>query len=81
MDVLIRDLPDEVHAELAHRAAAKDMSLRAYLRDVLSQHVATPSMEEWLERVHALGPAHTDGPTGAEAVAAGRAEDDKLAGR
>lgn len=81
MDVLIKGLPDEVHGELLHRAAAKDMSLRAYLRDVLSQHAAVPSMEEWLELVHALGPAHTDGPTGAKAVAAGRAEDDELVGR
>lgn len=79
--MLIRDLPDEVHAELVHRAAAKDMSLRAYLRDVLSEHVTVPSMDEWLQRVHALGHAHTDGPTGAEAVAAGRTEDDRLVGR
>lgn len=44
MDVLIRDLPDEVHAELVLRAAEKDMSLRAYVRGVLSDHVAIPSM-------------------------------------
>lgn len=81
MDMLIRDLPDEVHGELVKRAAAEDMSLRAYVRGVLSEHVALPSMEEWLQRVHALGPAHDDGPGGAEAVAAGRAEDDELVGR
>jgi plasmid stability protein len=68
VDVLIRDLPDEVHGELARRAAAKDMSLRAYLRQVLTEHVALPSMEDWLERVRALGPTHGGGPTGAELV-------------
>jgi plasmid stability protein len=81
MDVLIRDLPNEVHAELARRAAASDMSLRAYLREVLSDHVAVPSMDEWLQHVRDLGPAHNGGPTGAELVAAARTEDDELVGR
>lgn len=81
MDVLIRDLSDEVHAELARRAAAADMSLRAYLGEVLANHVAVPSMGEWLQRARALGPAHTGGPTGPELVAAARAEDDELVGR
>ena len=79
MDVLIRDLPDEVHAELARRAAASDMSLRAYLREVLSEHVALPSMQEWLRRVSELGPVRPAAPTGPELVAAVRAEDDEPA--
>lgn len=78
VDVLIRDLPDEVHAELVRRAAASDMSLRAYLRKVLSDHVVVPSMGEWLQRVRDLGPAHAGGPTGPDLVAAARAEDDEL---
>jgi hypothetical protein len=80
MDVLIRDLPDDVHAELVRRAAASDMSLRAYLREVLSDHVATPSMGEWLQRVRDLGPADASGLTGAGLVAAAHASDDELAG-
>lgn len=80
MDVLIRDLPDDVHAELARRAAARDMSLRAYLHRVLSEHVAVPSVADWLQRVRKLGPAHAGGPTGPELVAAARAEDDELVG-
>lgn len=80
MDVLIRDLPDEVHAELARRAATSDMSLRAYLGEVLSDHVAVPSMGEWLQRVRDLGPAHAGGQTGPELVRAARAEDDELVG-
>ncbi|MGH3503988.1 MAG: FitA-like ribbon-helix-helix domain-containing protein [Nocardioidaceae bacterium] len=81
MDVLIRDLPDEVHAELARRAAASDMSLRAYLRAVLSDHVAVPSMGEWLQHVRDLGPAQIGGPTGPDLVAGARAEDDALVDR
>ncbi len=81
MDVLIRDLPDEVHAELTRRAAANDMSLRAYLREVLTEHVTVPSMRDWLDRLRQLGPAFADGPTGSELVAASRAENDDLVGR
>ncbi len=81
MDVLIRDLPDQVHEELARRAAMADKSLRAYLREVLTEHVAVPSTDQWLERLRELGPTHADGPTGAELVAVARAEDDELLSR
>lgn len=81
MDVLIRDLPVEVHAELVRRAAAEDKSLRAYLREVLTQHVAAPSMDQWLEQVRQLGPTHVGAPSGADLVDASRAEDDELVGR
>ncbi|MDN5796108.1 MAG: hypothetical protein L0H79_10205 [Intrasporangium sp.] len=81
MDVLIRDLPAEVHAELTRRAAAEDKSLRAYLREVLTDHVAVPSMEQWLEHLHELGPNHVATPSGAELVTAARAEDDAMVGR
>lgn len=81
MDVLIRDLPAEVHAELTRRAAAEDKSLRAYLREVLTEHVAVPSMGQWLDRLRDLGPNHEGGPSGAELVAAARTEDDELLGR
>ncbi|MHB2023454.1 MAG: FitA-like ribbon-helix-helix domain-containing protein [Mycobacteriales bacterium] len=80
MDVLIRDLPAEVHAELARRAAAEDKSLRAYLRGLLTEHVAVPSMDQWLGHLRELGPTHLGGPAGAELVAAARAEDDELIG-
>lgn len=80
MDVLIRDLPDHVHAELTRRAATRDMSLRAYVHEVLTEHVAIPSVSEWLQRVRDLGPSHTGGPTGPELVAAARGEDDDLVG-
>lgn len=81
MDVLIRGLPPEVHAELARRAAAEDKSLRAYLCEVLTEHVAVPSMDQWLGHLRELGPTHVGGPIGAELVAAARAEDDELTGR
>ena len=57
------------------------MSLRAYLRALLCEHVAVPSIEEWLEHVRDLAPVQAGGPTGPELVAAARAEDDALLGR
>jgi plasmid stability protein len=81
MDVLIRDLPAEVHAELTRRAAAEDKSLRAYLRQVLTEHVAAPAMDQWLEHVRELGPNHVSAPSGADLVAAARAEGNELIGR
>lgn len=81
MDVLIRDLPDEVHAELVRRAATADKSLRAYLREVLTEHVALPSIDQWLQRLGELDPTHPGGPAGADLVAAARAEDDELPSR
>lgn len=81
MDVLIRDLPTEIHAELTRRAAAEDKSLRAYVREVLAEHVAVPSMDQWLGHLRDLGPNHVGGPTGSALVAAARAEDDAMVDR
>lgn len=79
--MLIRDLPAEVHAELVRRAAAADTSLRAYLSNVLAQHVATPSTSDWLKSLEQLSTIITDGQSGADLIAAARADDDALVGR
>ena len=82
MDVLIRDLPPQVHAELTRRAAAADKSLHAYLRAVLTEHVAMPSMDQWLEHVRELEPIRGGNThSGSALVAAAREEDDELVGR
>jgi plasmid stability protein len=47
----IRDVPDHVHEELQRRAAAAGMTLRQYTVKVLGEHVAVPTMDEWMERV------------------------------
>ena len=57
------------------------MSLRAYLRKVLTEHVALPSMQDWLERVRGLGRVDSESGSGAELVSAAREEDDELVGR
>lgn len=70
-----------VPSRAAYKVGRSYLSLRAYLRQVLSDHAAVPSMGEWLQHVQDLGPAHAGGPTGPELLAAARAEDDELVGR
>jgi plasmid stability protein len=56
MDVMsrtlqIRDLPDDVHAALAGRAAAARMSLSEYVRSLLIPLATRPTMAEMAERI------------------------------
>jgi plasmid stability protein len=76
VDMLIRNLPDDVHAALVRRAEARDMSLRAYVVEVLSEHVGRITMHEWVERVRSR-PAVESELSGADWVRLGR-EDDGL---
>lgn len=56
------------------------MSLRAYVREVLANHVAVPSTAEWLERLQRFDPVLPADQSGARLVAEARAEDDGLVG-
>jgi plasmid stability protein len=51
--ILIRDVPDEVRAELAARAAKNGQSMQEFLRGTLIEMTAKPTVEEVLERVRA----------------------------
>ncbi len=50
-NVLVRDLPDEVHAELLRRAEQNGQSLQQYLAGELKRLVERPTLEEVLERI------------------------------
>ena len=50
-NVLIRNLPDDVHATFQRRAAAAGMSLQQYLSSELAQLARTPTIDEVLERI------------------------------
>ncbi|MBK6440371.1 MAG: hypothetical protein KBF84_05695 [Candidatus Microthrix sp.] len=50
-NVLIRDLPDDVHRELRRRAEASGQSLQSYLSMQLARVVERPTSDELLERV------------------------------
>lgn len=79
-NVLIRDLPTDVHAVLQARAAASGQSLQQYLTSELSRVARTPTMAEVLDRIDARA-ATSDGRIGfaeaVEAIDTGRAERDR----
>lgn len=50
-NVLVRDLPDDVHAELQRRAEARGQSLQQYLVAELTRMTGTPPLDEVLERI------------------------------
>ena len=51
--VTIRDVPDTVRGELAARAALAGQSLQEYLRSLLVNAAAKPTLEEVLSRARA----------------------------
>ena len=50
-NVLVRDVPDDVHAALQRRAEARGQSLQQYLAGELDRLAARPSVEEVLDRI------------------------------
>ena len=49
--VLIRNLPDETHAELRHRAELEGKSLQQYLVSELKRLAGRPTLDDVLNRV------------------------------
>lgn len=50
-NVLVRDLPDEIHAGLQRRAEAAGQSLQQFLASELTRLATTPTMNDVLERI------------------------------
>lgn len=50
-NVLVRDLPDEVHASLQRRAEEAGQSLQQYLATELTRLASTPTMDDVLARI------------------------------
>ena len=50
-NVLVRDLPDDVHAALQRRAERRGQSLQQYLVGELSRLAQRPSLDEVLDRI------------------------------
>lgn len=50
-NVLVRDLPADVHAELARRARAQGRSLQQYLVGELTRLAGTPALDAILDRI------------------------------
>lgn len=54
--VQVRDIPEEVVATLRARAESRGQSLSAYLRDLLTQEAAMPSIEDVMADIAAREP-------------------------
>lgn len=50
-NVLVRDLPDDVHASLQRRAQAEGKSLQHYLATELTRLANTPTLDDVLARI------------------------------
>ena len=50
-NVLVRDLPEEVHANLQRRAEAAGQSLQQYLASELTRLATTPTLHDVLDRI------------------------------
>jgi antitoxin FitA len=50
-NVLVRDLPDDVHASLQRRAESAGQSLQQYLATELTRLALTPTMDDVLSRI------------------------------
>jgi plasmid stability protein len=50
-NVLVRDIPDNVHAALQQRAERRGQSLQQYLVTELGRLAERPSMDEVLDRI------------------------------
>jgi hypothetical protein len=58
-NVLIRELPDDVHAELQEQAERQGQSLQQYLVGELTRLAAVPTVDELLDRMeHRSGGRH-----------------------
>jgi antitoxin FitA len=51
MNVLVRDIPDDVHAELQRRAERRGQSLQQYLAGELRRLAEQPTIDELLDQV------------------------------
>jgi hypothetical protein len=75
MNLNVRSVPPEVHAELLRRAERSGTSLRAYIIRVLEDHCATPTVEEWLDGLPIQGPVGQS-LSNLDALTQSREEDD-----
>ena len=53
-NVLIRDVPKDVHSELLRRARREGRSLQQYLTALLTREAATRTLDDVLDRVERL---------------------------
>jgi plasmid stability protein len=73
-NVLVRDLPDEVHRVLVRRAEGEGRSLQQYLTEALTRLASSPTLDEVLDRIATLRGGSVSLAEAVEALAEARAE-------
>lgn len=72
----IKNVPEDVHAELRRRAELEGTTVRDYVLGLIRRDQRLPARSEWLARLDALDPASLDRPAH-ELLADERAERDR----
>jgi plasmid stability protein len=70
-NVLVRDVPEDVHTALQRRAEQRGQSLQQYLAGELRRLAERPSVDEVLDRIE----RHSGGRVGLQQAAADLAEE------
>lgn len=81
VNVLIRDLSSEVHAELTRKAQMQGLSLQQYLAGELQALAGRTTMAEWVAMVEARLPLASRSAEAFDSVAYLRQEQEKRARR
>lgn len=68
-NVLVRDIPDDVHASLQQRARCRGQSLQQYLAAELARLASTPTIEDVLDRIEQRSGGRVGLATAAEDLA------------
>jgi len=74
MNILIRDVPPDIHAELQKRAERDGRSLQQYLINELGRLTARPTMDEILDRIESRDGVELGFEQAVAYIAEGRAE-------
>ncbi len=71
-NVQVRNVPEDVHDALVHRAELAGQSLQQFLSAQLAMIAATPSLEEVLDRIDRRAKGRLSGADAVEALEAER---------
>lgn len=58
--IQVRNVPDDLHRELARRARTRGLTLTAYLQQLLEREVARPDPRDAIRRLRELEPVTLD---------------------
>ena len=74
--IQVRNVPDKLHRELTRRAKARGQTLTAYIQRLLEREVATPPIEDVLDRIESRPRIRLEAGEAAEWISKGREEHD-----